>query len=120
MKIIMKFAQLIERKALKYKVMLLFTWLILCAEAGMPQTSEWVQVDSPLGGATFSMAAEQSTGRLLAISANGVHHSSDNGETWPLVNQHFRYIKVLEQDSPGVLYAGTYKSISVSYDFGVN
>jgi hypothetical protein len=80
----------------------------------------WTAINLPFAYEVASVAINAYNQIFIAAYTQGVYRSTDNGATWSLIGFQNNWLKVLEINSNGVIFAGTEVGLFRSLDKGSN
>ena len=80
----------------------------------------WTAINLPFAYEVASVAINPYNHIFVAAYTQGVYRSTDNGATWSLIGFQNNWLKVLEINSNGVIFAGTDVGLFRSSDNGNN
>ena len=103
---------------MKKTVILLFLIIFLFSTS---KATFWEQTNGPFGGDIGCLGIDREgniyAGRFSGYSAMGIYKSTDNGDSWELINNELN-VQCFAVDSTGRLLAGTFTGLYCSSDYG--
>jgi len=110
------------RTAIAWRPLFVSIFLLCATTIAFAQTPFWQQTGGPEGGGVWGLAVNANGDLFAAVYRTGVYRSTDNGESWALLNMGVWWpnigVRLPVVDRHGHLFVGNGRQILTSIDNG--